>query len=174
MVLAAKEHNLENSMIGCIVQSFPQTSQTKSSALTYIPYFYAMTKWPIIFLLFTSVAAYGKGEDATANCKQFRTGKFYLDDSASGRTIIERNDSVQVEINESLGAKLRLRITWINDCTYTLSLIGMEGPKDDSDDWPPGLVLTSVISNSDGNSYTQTTSANLFKMTFTNKVVRIK
>ena len=39
-------------------------------------------------------------------------------DEITGKTIIQRNDSLQLEENETLGIKYLEKIRWINNCSY--------------------------------------------------------
>ncbi len=51
-------------------------------------------------------------------CEGARKGTFISIDKITGKTIIQRNDSIQLEENETLGIKYLERIKWINDCSY--------------------------------------------------------
>lgn len=71
--------------------------------------------------------------DLGRQCRAFKTGKFTLTDSAVGvASAIIRNDTLQIEkVNSSIGRKVngeyRMRVEWINDCTYKLIPIYRKG-----------------------------------------------
>ena len=126
-------------------------------------------------LLFISLIAFGKDQDAKLNCKQFRNGKFLLDDSVSGKTIIERKGSVQTETIEARGEKVELHVEWISECSYTLKLSRiLKGPTLIMSDLEKELILTVEIVETSHDSYIQTTTANISDMRLTNKIVRLK
>ena len=54
------------------------------------------------------------------DCGSYKTGIFISDDKLAGRTIIQRNDSIQLESNEKLGTILLQKIKWIDDCSYEI------------------------------------------------------
>ena len=51
-------------------------------------------------------------------CKGIKNGTFITIDKRVGETIIQRNDSIQLEQNETLGIKYLEKIKWINNCSY--------------------------------------------------------
>jgi hypothetical protein len=59
------------------------------------------------------------------DCSLVRNGKFELKDNLSGHLYhIERNDSVQREINEKTGFGVILKINWKDSCEYELIDLG--------------------------------------------------
>jgi hypothetical protein len=57
------------------------------------------------------------------NCSKFREGRFRIADTRAGViTIAERKGMYQTESSEALKAVVRFRISWQDNCTYTLKL----------------------------------------------------
>ena len=61
------------------------------------------------------------------DCQKFRTGNFLNVDDKNGNTIIKRTEKYQFETKSS-GIRIKLKITWIDDCTYRLSFIRGRAP----------------------------------------------
>jgi hypothetical protein len=57
-------------------------------------------------------------------CAKFKTGYYENIDPGGKNTYIKRTANIQTEWEKMLGAKLRLKITWIDDCTYKLRPLG--------------------------------------------------
>ena len=62
---------------------------------------------------------YGQNTD----CTKFKTGYFQNIDSKDGNTFIKRTKKFQYETDIVTGAKIKLKVTWLNDCTYKLHYI---------------------------------------------------
>ena len=102
-----------------------------------------------ISLLFITTVAFSQ-----MNCKKFKTGRFHNIENGVIKTKISRSKTIQIE--EWGESKIKLKIVWINDCSYRL--IFLEG----NDAWwgsverdaptPDAIVR---ITNVDGNSYLQ-------------------
>ncbi len=74
------------------------------------------------FLLFIGFVCLGCS--AQSDCEKFKNGKFKLDDLKLGfESIIERNDSIQVERNLTMNTVSKFKITWKNSCEYSLDII---------------------------------------------------
>jgi hypothetical protein len=54
------------------------------------------------------------------DCSKFRSGKFLSHSAFDQHTIIERNDTIQLETNDKTGLTMRARIKWISPCVYQL------------------------------------------------------
>lgn len=91
------------------------------------------------------------------NCKSVKTGNFQIESARNGTTKIKRNKNYQIEENESLGYKLKLKIEWLDDCTYTLT------PVEDLTNSKSGKVsnkiLTCQIIEVNADNYIQVSSA---------------
>ena len=105
----------------------------------------------LIFILFTLMSTISYSQK---NCENFKTGKFQNVENGVVKAEIQRNDTIQIE---KYGQKeIKLRIEWIDDCSYRL--IFLEGntafwnsrPKD-----IPTHDLIVKITQTDGNSYLQ-------------------
>lgn len=58
------------------------------------------------------------------DCKSFKNGKFrVLDEKLNHESIIDRNDSIQIEKNLTTGDVSEYIINWTSDCEYTLEII---------------------------------------------------
>jgi hypothetical protein len=58
------------------------------------------------------------------DCLRFKTGKFLLRSEFDGSsTIIERNDSIQVENNLTSGEITKAKIYWVQPCEYYLEYL---------------------------------------------------
>ena len=109
----------------------------------------------------------------TLTCRDFKNGTFKLLDPKYGNSIIERKGSKQIEYSEKLKLKVRFKVKWISDCTYTLKLKKIiENPN--NIDFPENLILTVKIIETKENSYTQRTSSNLYETVLENKLTRIE
>lgn len=54
-------------------------------------------------------------QDAT-DCRKFHTGFFIYPDVPDSKVVIIRTSKKQIEISESTGTKVVLKIQWISDC----------------------------------------------------------
>ena len=57
------------------------------------------------------------------SCVDFKTGYFQNIDSRDSSNFIKRTKDYQYEHEKSSGVKLKLKVTWIDECTYRLTLI---------------------------------------------------
>ncbi|MBK6266384.1 hypothetical protein JKA74_15170 [Marivirga sp. S37H4] len=96
----------------------------------------------------------------TPDCSNFKTGKFYTDTPTLGRTIIERNDSIQIEKNIEVGYHYVLQIEWEDDCTYKLTLIDNKSTNPKFSPPTPSFVITTRITQVNENSYSTEASLN--------------
>ena len=106
------------------------------------------------------------------DCSKFREGKFRIADTRAGVvTIAERKGSYQTESSEALKAVVRFRITWQDNCTYTLRLDKVIR-NENKIDFPTNMEVHVKIIETAANSYTQETSSSLTNGTY--KVVVTK
>nr|WP_297914994.1 hypothetical protein [uncultured Allomuricauda sp.] len=61
-------------------------------------------------------------------CEKFRTGSFKHIGVDGINTLIERNDTIQIETNPDKGSKLIASINWLSDCQYRLTYIDVNVP----------------------------------------------
>lgn len=107
------------------------------------------------------------------DCERFHTGKFILNDLHNGPTMITRDENIQIEEVEDGSYKVKLKVNWIDECTYTLELIEYLA----GEDWIPNsdkLVLTVYIIYSDENSYIQTTTVSNSEFIRTMEIEKIE
>ena len=76
-----------------------------------------MKKILLILLCFFSITSFCYSQ----NCKNYKNGKFKLEDKELGVTyIIERKGNIQTERKIGEDRILDFNVTWIDDCTYIL------------------------------------------------------
>jgi hypothetical protein len=110
-----------------------------------------MKKLSFLLLLIFSVTTSLLAQDPTAaDCKQFRTGTFYLPNMPD--IVITRDAEFQTETNTKTGKYIKMRITWIDDCTYQLKTLKTNDRQTRKIDKKIG-VLTVVITSVDENTY---------------------
>ena len=91
------------------------------------------------------------------DCSTIKTGKFKIEDEDIGITIITRTNDFQIEENEGLNYKLKLSITWLDECTYELKPIeDLINPNAEL----PTMVVTCQVTEITENSYQQVSSSN--------------
>jgi len=77
------------------------------------------------------------------DCSNVKTGNFQMESLRNGVTKIARNQNYQIEENEALGYKLKLKIDWVDECTYTLTPVENMANPDRKE--IPKMVLTCQI-----------------------------
>ena len=103
------------------------------------------------------------------DCEKFRNGKFKLVDIHTGTTIITRNENIQIEENAEVGVKIKLKVNWLDKCTYTLELVEYLS----GEDWMPNNEDMAIIVNiiyTGHDSYIQTSSIANSEMIRTNEI----
>lgn len=91
------------------------------------------------------------------DCSTIKTGNFRIDDKEIGTTLITRTDNFQIEENENLNYKLKLSITWLDECTYELKPVeDLINPNAEL----PTMIVTCHVTEINGNSYQQVSSSN--------------
>ncbi|MCF7559815.1 hypothetical protein L3X39_04130 [Sabulilitoribacter multivorans] len=61
--------------------------------------------------------------DSQTDCSSFKNGKFKIvDKKLNHESIIERNDSIQIERNLETGEESKYLIKWSGDCEYSLQI----------------------------------------------------
>lgn len=127
-------------------------------------------KQAIIFLLLaTPVLAFGQ----TPDCSKFREGKFRIADSRAGVvTIADRNSMYQTETSEALKAVVRFRISWQDNCSYTLKLDKVIR-NENKINFPPDLEIKVKITQTSAAGYTQETTSSISSGTYTVAVTKL-
>lgn len=107
------------------------------------------------------------------DCFKFKEGKFRIADTRAGVvTIAERRGGYQTESSETLKAVVRFKITWQDNCSYTLKLDKVIR-NENKIDFPANLEIHAKIITTAGKSYTQQTSSSLTNGTYNIEVVKI-
>lgn len=121
-----------------------------------------INKIAILILLCLPAAAFGQSPD----CGKFREGKFRIADTRAGIvTIAERRGMYQTETSESLKAVVRFKITWQDNCSYTLSLDKVIR-NENKINFPANLQIKVKIIETSSSSYTQQTTSSLTNGTY--------
>lgn len=95
------------------------------------------------------------------DCYRFREGKFRIADTRAGVvTIAERKGMYQTESSEALKAVVRFRISWQDNCSYTLKLDKVLR-NENKIDFPSDMEVKVRIIETSDNSYTQEISSSI-------------
>jgi hypothetical protein len=126
-------------------------------------------------LLYILVFIFGNQAFAQSpECFKFKDGKFRITDAnAGGITVIERSGGYQVENNEGMKVTLKFKVTWLDDCTYTLKLDTILR-NENKIALPTDMILKVKILATSANSYTQESSSNLYPAVYKSEVVKIQ
>ncbi len=109
-----------------------------------------LMKKHMLLLLFVCAGVISFAQESN-KYEKFKTGTFtYAGDAYSGTKIV-RTKSKQTEIINNGQAKVIMKIKWINDSTYVLTLVkAVNAPGC----LKKGDTITTVITSSTGNQYT--------------------
>lgn len=106
------------------------------------------------------------------DCSSVKTGKFRSFDEEVGETIIERTEKYQIEENKKHGYKLKLEVTWIDDCTYQLKPVAdLLNPENKN---LPTMVLTCKVVELTENGYKQISSSDIDPTRIKTELTRIE
>ncbi len=126
----------------------------------------------LLLTLSLSIGIYLGGTSQGLDCVKFKTGKFVLKDPVAGTSYISRNDHFQIETAEGGKKTIKLKIKWLDDCTYVLT------PTGKSNDLPPGFppdaILTVHIIQTTGNTYTIRATLNFAEGEYVHEIEKIK
>jgi hypothetical protein len=123
----------------------------------------------ILTLILLPFAAFCQQPD----CYKFREGKFRIADTRAGVvTIAERKGMYQTESSEALKAVVRFRITWQDNCSYTLKLDKVIR-NENKIDFPSNMEVKVKIIATSGNFFTQEMSSSLTNGSYTVEVTKI-
>ncbi len=106
-----------------------------------------------------------------ACCEGVRKGTFVSIDEITGKTIIQRNDSLQLEENETLGIKYLEKIRWINNCSYEVYDIDVL-KNENSLNIPTEVFIISLEQLNDS-VYNQTVLIKKYNYQHTSKITKI-
>ena len=128
-----------------------------------------INKLTILFLLMLPVSAYCQ----IPNCSKFREGKFRIADSRAGVvTIADRNSMYQTETSDVLKAVVRFKISWQDNCSYTLKLDKVMR-NENKINFPSNLEIKVKIIATSADGYTQETTSSLTNGTYNVAVTKI-
>ncbi|NJB71163.1 tetratricopeptide (TPR) repeat protein [Saonia flava] len=105
----------------------------------------------------------------TNNCSSVKVGSFKTVDDWSGETLITRTKKYQIEENKEHGYKLKLKVTWIDDCTYQLKPI--KDLLNSSSSELPKMILTCKIIEIIEDGYIQVSTTNSDPTEIVTKVI---
>ncbi|MFN8244431.1 MAG: hypothetical protein U0X40_10300 [Ferruginibacter sp.] len=125
----------------------------------------------LIALLFLCLPAMAYSQPT--DCYKFREGRFRIEDTQAGVvTIAERRGGYQTESSESLKAVVRFRISWQDNCSYTLSLDKVIR-NENKINFPSNLIITVKILETNPDSYTQEINSSLTNSSYRVKVTKL-
>ena len=126
-----------------------------------------------LFLIFYFMLAATTGFSQPPDCSKFKEGKFRIADTRAGAIIIaERKGDYQTESSETLKAIVRFRISWQDNCSYTLHLDKVIR-NENKMNFPSGMTVTIKIIATADNSYTQEVTSSVINGTYRTEVTRI-
>ena len=106
-------------------------------------------------------------------CSRFKEGKFRIADTRAGVvTIAERKGGYQTESSETLKAIVRFKITWQDNCSYTLKLDKVIR-NENKINFPYDLEIKVKITQTTDSGYTQETTSSLTTGTYNVVVTKI-
>jgi hypothetical protein len=120
-------------------------------------------------LILSTAAAFSQNPD----CGKFREGKFRVADIRAGAVIIaERNSMYQTETSEALKAVVRFKISWQDNCSYTLKLDKVIR-NENKINFPSDLQIKVKIIQTTDSGYTQETTSSLTNGTYNVVVTKL-
>lgn len=123
----------------------------------------------LLLLLASSITAFSQ----TPDCSKFREGKFRIADSRAGVvTIADRNNIYQTETSDALKAVVRFKISWQDNCSYTLKLDKVIR-NENKINFPSNLEIKVKIIQTSANGYTQETTSFLTNGTYNVVVTKL-
>ena len=126
----------------------------------------------LIFTLFFAIL-YSAAFSQNPDCNKFREGKFRIADSRAGVvTIADRNSMYQTETCEALKAVVRFKISWQDNCSYTLKLDKVIR-NENKIDFPSNLEIKVKIIATSADGYTQETTSSLTNGTYNVAVTKL-
>ena len=109
----------------------------------------------------------------TPDCGKYREGKFRIADSRAGVvTIADRNNMYQTETSEALKAVVRFKISWQDNCSYTLKLDKVIR-NENKINFPSNFEIKVKITQTSVSGYTQETTSSLTNGTYNVVVTKI-
>jgi hypothetical protein len=120
-------------------------------------------------LILSAAVAFSQAPD----CSKFREGKFRIADTRAGAVIIaERNSMYQTETSEALKAVVRFKISWQDNCSYTLKLDKVIR-NENKISFPSNLEIKVKITQTSASGYTQETTSSQTNGTYNVVVTKL-
>jgi hypothetical protein len=117
-------------------------------------------------LFFSLILPAGSAFNQIPDCGKFREGKFRIADSRAGVvTIADRNSMYQTETSEALKAVVRFRISWQDNCSYTLKLDKVIR-NENKINFPNNLEIKVKITQTMADGYIQETTSSITNGTY--------
>lgn len=105
-------------------------------------------------LLLTSPICFSQDKD----CQRFKDGDFLIKSKKAGSIYLKRKGEIQIEEVKRDKVKLKFKVAWLDDCTYTLTLIEViKNPINIPID--KNMIVTVRIIETKPNSYIQKSTA---------------
>jgi hypothetical protein len=124
-------------------------------------------------VFFSLILSAGAAFSQTPDCSKFREGKFRIADSRAGVvTIADRNSMYQTETSEALKAVVRFKISWQDNCSYTLKLDKVIR-NENKINFPSDLEIKVKITQTSASGYTQETTYSLTNGTYNVVVTKL-
>ena len=122
-----------------------------------------------IFLDVLGLIAFSQSPD----CSKFREGRFRVADTQAGVvTIAERKGMYQTESSETLKAVVRFRVSWQDNCSFTLRLDKVLR-NENKIDFPANMEIKVRIIETRDNSYIQEVNSSLANSPYRVEATRI-
>jgi hypothetical protein len=96
----------------------------------------------------------------SSDCSRFKTGNFYTETPKLGKTFIYRTDSIHIEKNDSVGYHYVLKVNWVSDCMYELSLLENKSSNKKFDPPSQEFKMSVIITEVQNDSYKISASFN--------------
>ncbi len=99
------------------------------------------------------------GFNQEKDCQRFKDGNFIIRDKRNGAIYLKRKGNLQIETAERDKVKLKFKVVWLDECTYTLTLTKIaRNPQKIPFD--KSMILTVQILETKKNSYIQRSTSN--------------
>ena len=125
------------------------------------------------FIFFSLILSTAAAFSQTPDCAKFREGRFRIADSRAGVvTIADRNSMYQTETSDALKAVVRFKISWQDNCSYTLKLDKVIR-NENKINFPSDMEIRVKITKTSAGGYTQETTSSLTNGTYNVVVTKI-
>jgi hypothetical protein len=129
-------------------------------------------KTPLLILsfFFSGSLLYSQNLD----CSRFKDGKFRIPGSnGETPTFIFRKGDSQIETNENRKVVIQFKVTWLDECTYTLKVDSVL-KNENNFPFPLDMILKVKIVGVLKDSYLQESTSNTFTGIYKSEVLKIQ